>query len=76
MPLFVWAAFALAALLVAGTASINMGSGHAMIFQPSAMPAAALLASQPFLPYYAWLAIGFVAVIAVWLGLKILWGRR
>ena len=74
MPIFVWAALALAALLISGTAASNFGAGHAVVVTPAAMSSS--FGQQSILPWYAWLALGAIAVLALWLGRGILWGRR
>ena len=73
MPLFVWAALAIAALLVSGSAAANLGAGRAIIVQPSV---AASAAEHAAFPWYFWLVLGVIAAVAVWLGIRILWSRR
>ena len=73
MPIFVWAALALAALLISGTAASNIGAGHAVVVTPASMSS---IGGQSLLPWYAWLALGAIGVLSLWLGRGILWGRR
>ena len=74
MPLFFWAALALAALLVAGSAATNMGNGHAVVFQPSGV--SSVIEGQSMFPWYVWLALGAIGFVAIWIGIGIVWGRR
>ena len=74
MPLFVWAALALAALLVSGSVATNIGSGHAVVVQPSSIPAA--MQGQSIFPWYVWLLLGSMGFVAIWIGIGIIWGRR